>query len=44
MALVDFDVLNNNLIKCLISLVEFISRFLIKSTNVFIDTSLEVQL
>jgi hypothetical protein len=41
---VDFGVLSDNLIKGLISCIKCISRFEMKSTNVFIDSSLEVQL
>jgi hypothetical protein len=37
--LVDFGVLNDNLIKDLISFVKCINRFNMKSTNVFIDIS-----
>jgi hypothetical protein len=43
-SLVDFSVLNDNLIKGLISCVKCISMFLMNVTNVFIDPSLEVQL
>jgi hypothetical protein len=43
-SLVDFGVLNDNLIKGLISCVKCISMFLMNVTNVFIDPPLEVQL
>jgi hypothetical protein len=42
--LLDFGVLNDNLIKSLISFVKCINRFLMKNINVFIDISLRVQL
>jgi hypothetical protein len=41
---VGFGVLNDNLIKCLISFVKVYEQILSKSTKVFMDTSLKVQL